>query len=311
MKLTFLGTSAGTPSRTRNVTSIALNFVQEGGCWLFDCGEGTQQQILRSPLSLSRIQRIFTTHMHGDHIFGLPGLLSTRSLIDPQASPITIHGPEGLAGFIECALSASRAHLAYPITVETIAEGMIYQDETREVHCRRLAHGAMPSFGFRIVEKDRIGEFDADQAAALGIPAGPIYGRLKAGESIALPDGRLIEGRTLVGPSRQGRKLVICGDTGESQNTVHLAQGADVLVHEATFAKAEEERAKSQGHSTSEMAARAARDAGVKALILTHISARYEAQGSTQLPALLEEARAIFPHTYLAEDFWAFEIPDA
>lgn len=309
MKLTFLGTSAGTPSRTRNVTSVALQWIQEGSVWLFDCGEGTQQQILRSPLSLSRIQRLFITHMHGDHIFGLPGLLSTRSLIDPQASPIAIYGPDGLKAFVGYALGASRAHLNYPITIETIAEGLVYEDEIREVHCLRLAHGAMPSFGYAIVEKPRAGEFDAEKAASLGIPAGPIYGRLKAGEAITLQDGRVIDGKTLVGPARPGRKIVICGDTGETPNTVQLACGADVLVHEATFAEADKERALAQGHSTAEMAARAARDAGVKMLILNHISARYEGVDRAGLGSLLDEARAIFPNTRLAEDFWTLEVP--
>lgn len=308
MKLTFLGTSAGTPSRTRNVTSIALQWMQEGSVWLFDCGEGTQQQILRSPLSLSRIQRIFLTHLHGDHLFGLPGLLSTRSLIDPQSGPIGVHGPEGVGKFIACALEVSRARLAYPIMVETISEGLVYDDDTRYVYCRRLSHGAMPSFGYAIVEKPKPGEFDAEMAASLGIPAGPLYGKLKAGETITLADGRAIEGSALVGPTRPGRKVVICGDTGQTTNTVQLAMGADVLVHEATFGNAEEERAKLQGHSTAQMAAAVARDAGVKALILTHISARYESQDRSQLTALLDEARAIFPNTYLAEDFWTFDI---
>jgi ribonuclease Z len=309
LKLTFLGTSAGTPSRSRNVTSIALQWMQEGSVWLFDCGEGTQQQILRSPLSLSRIQRIFLTHLHGDHLFGLPGLLSTRSLIDPSSSPIAIYGPEGLEKFINCSLEASRAHLAYPISVQTISEGLVYKDDVREVHCRRLSHGAMPSFGYAIIEKPRPGEFDAEKAAALGIPAGPIYGKLKAGEKVTLDDGRVIDGKELVGPAKPGRKVVICGDTGETPNTVQLAQGADVLVHEATFAIAEEERAYAQGHSTTIVAAKAAREADVKTLILTHISARYEAQDRSQLAMLLEEARAIFPNTYIAEDFWTFDLP--
>src|SRR5579862_5280007 len=311
MKLTFLGTSAGTPTRSRNVTSIALQWIQEGSVWLFDCGEGTQQQILRSPLSLSRIQRIFFTHLHGDHLFGLPGLLSTRSLIDPNSSLIEIYGPEGLEKFIDCALEVSRARLAYPISVHVISEGLVYEDEIREVHCRRLTHGAMPSFGYAIVEKPRAGEFDAEKAAALGIPAGPLYGKLKGGERVTLSDGRIVDGKELVGASKPGRKVVICGDTGETMNTVQLAQEADVLIHEATFAAAEEERAQAMGHSTTTTAARAARDAGVKTLILTHISGRYEGQDRSQLASLLDEARAIFPNTYVAEDFWTFDVPHA
>ncbi|HEX5324945.1 MAG TPA: ribonuclease Z [Capsulimonadaceae bacterium] len=309
MKLIFLGTSAGTPTRSRNVTGIALQWMQEGAVWLFDCGEGTQQQFLRSPLSLSKIQRIFITHLHGDHLFGLPGLLSTRSMIDPASSPITIYGPEGLEKFISSALEVSRARLAYPITIQAISEGLVYEDEIREVYCRRLAHGAMPSYGYAIIEKERAGEFDAQKAEALGIPPGPIYGKLKAGERVTLADARVIEGRELVGPARPGRKVVICGDTGETANTVELARGADLLVHEATFAAEEDERARAMGHSTTLIAAKAARDAGVRALILTHISGRYEGQNQSQATLLLDEARAIFPDTYLAEDFWVYDLP--
>lgn len=309
MKLTFLGTSAGSPTRTRNVTSIALQWVQQGALWLFDCGEGTQHQILRAPtVKISQLERIFVTHLHGDHVFGLPGLLASRSLIKGALTPVTLHGPAGLEPFLRGALALSQTHLRYPLVFEAVTEGLIFDDETRQVFCRKLSHG-IESFGYAIQEKPRPGEFDAQKAKQLGIPAGPLYGRLKNGETIKLPDGRTFDGNELVGPPRPGRKVVLCGDTGATPATVELAQGADVLVHEATFMTEQADRAVQVGHSTAAGAATEARDAGAKALILTHFSARYESDGASRLPDLLGEARAVFPNTHLAEDFWTYEIP--
>ena len=271
MKLVFLGTSAGTPTRARNMTSLALQWTQEGELWLFDCGEGTQQQILRAPVRVGQLSRIFVTHLHGDHVFGLPGLLASRSLIKGLLTPVTLHGPEGLAEFLRSSLSITQTNVRYPIAVETVAEGIVYEDETRTVTCRLLSHG-IPSYGFAIEEKPRTGEFDAERAASLGVPFGPLYGQLKRGETVTLEDGRVIDGTELVGPPRPGRKVVICGDTGATPATVELAQEADVLVHEATFMSDNLERARQVGHSTAAIAAEAAEDAGVKTLILTHFS---------------------------------------
>jgi ribonuclease Z len=309
MKLTFLGTSAGTPTRTRNMTSLALQWVQQGALWLFDCGEGTQHQILRAPgVRLSQLEHVWVTHLHGDHVFGLPGLLASRSLVNGADTPVTLHGPEGLDPYLRNALSITHTGVRYPWHVETVGEGLIYEDDKAQVTCRQLVHG-ITSFGYAIQEWPRLGEFDAPQAAALGIPAGPLYGRLKNGETITLPDGRTIDGQTLVGPPRAGRKVVICGDTGPTPATVELAQGADVLVHEATFLTEDADRAAQVGHSTAAGAAAAAREAGVGMLILTHFSPRYESDRDSRLPDLLAEAQAVFPNTSLAADFWTYDVP--
>ncbi len=304
LTLTFLGTGAGSPSRTRNVTSIGLQWVQRGDLWLFDCGEATQHQVLRSSLRLSRLQHIYITHLHGDHVFGLPGLLASRSLVKDILSPVTIFGPPGLEEWLRVTLRLTQTGIRYPLTVQTVGEGLVYEDDTRQVFCRRLAH-RIESLGYAVLEKPRPGTFDADKAQSLGVSSGPLYGRLKAGETLTLPDGRLLDGRTLVGPPRPGRKIVICGDTGETPAVVQLAQGADVLVHEATFLSEQAERAAESGHSTAAGAARAARAAGVETLILTHISPRYESDSQSRLPELLAEAQAIFPNTLLAQDFWS------
>ncbi len=311
VKLTFLGTSAGTPTRTRNVSALALHWTQSSEQWLFDCGEGTQHQILRAPsVRLSRLSRIFITHLHGDHIYGLPGLLATRSLIQSAISPVTLYGPPGLAAFVQCALEVGQTRLRFGLTVEEVAPGAVWEDETRTVTCETLEHG-IESLGYRVSEKPKPGRFDAAEAARLGVPAGPLFGQLKNGETVTLADGTKVDGRTLTEPPRPGRTVTICGDTGATPNAVTLARNADALVHEATFLSEHAERARQTGHSTAAIAATAAREANVKTLILTHFSPRYESDGQSQMNALLAEAQAIFPQTLLAEDFWSYDIAHA
>ena len=180
LKLTFLGTGAGTPSLSRNVSSLGLSWVQRGSLWLFDAGEGTQQQILRSPLRLSQLEQIYVTHLHGDHVFGLPGLLASRSLIKDILTPVTLFGPPGLEEWLRVTLRLTGTGVRYPLTVQTVSEGLIYEDDARQVFCRLLAH-RIPAYGYAVVGKPKSGTFDAAKAGALGIPFGPLYGRLKAG----------------------------------------------------------------------------------------------------------------------------------
>ncbi len=307
MKLTFLGTGAGSPSLTRNVSSLGLQWPQRASLWLFDAGEGTQQQVLRSPLKLSQLEQIYVSHLHGDHVFGLPGLLASRSAAQDVQTPLTIFGPQGLEEWLRVTLRLTATGLKFPLQFVAVTEGLIYEDETREVFCRRLSH-RVTSYGYAVLEKPRPGTFDADQAKALGVPFGPLFGRLKAGETITLPDGRTVNGSTLVGPPRPGRKVVLCGDTGVTPAVVELAREADVLVHEATFMAEQAERAAAAGHSTAAEAATAARDAGVGTLILNHLSARYESGSEPRTGDLLAEAQAIFPNTLLAHDFWTYEV---
>ncbi len=307
MKLTFLGTGAGSPSLTRNVSSLGLQWPQRASLWLFDGGEGTQQQVLRSALKLSQLEQIYVSHLHGDHVFGLPGLLASRSAAQDVQTPVTIFGPPGLEEWLRVTLRLTATGLKFPLQFVTSTDGLLYEDDTREVHCRRLNH-RVTSYGYAASEKPRPGTFDADAAKALGVPFGPLFGQLKAGGIVTLPNGRIVDGRTLVGPPRPGRKVVICGDTGITPAAVELAQGADVLVHEATFLSEQSERAVAAGHSTAAEAATVARDAGVETLILTHISARYESDSQPRSGELLAEAQAIFPHTLLAHDFWTYEV---
>lgn len=307
MQITFFGTSSGVPTRSRNVSSVALRLPQRAEVWLFDCGEGTQHQLLHSELKISQITRIFITHTHGDHIFGLMGLLATYGLAG-NPTKIDLYGPPGLNDYIKACQRYSFTHFSYPLKVHTVEPGIVYEDDEYIVKCGLLKH-RVTAFGYRVEEKDRPGRFDVEKAKELGIPSGPVYGKLKRGEKVTLPDGKVINGADLCGPTQTGRKLVYCTDTVFCEGAIELAQDADLLIHEATFAHQDAELAFQRLHSTSTMAAQVALAANAKHLIMTHFSPRYAPGNDIQLNDLLEEAKAIFPNTTMAYDFLAYEVP--
>ena len=306
MKVTFLGTSSGVPTRNRNVSSLALRLPQRSELWLFDCGEGTQHQFLQSNLRLSQIKKIFITHMHGDHIYGLPGLLASLGLAG-NSSGVEIYGPSQIKGYLDGVLQSSYCRINYPIEIKTVEDAaykkqILLEDDDLVVHTRPLKH-RIPAFGYRIDQKNRPGRFNLELAKDMAIPPGPIYAALQQGQEVKLEDGRVIDGRDFTGPSRAGASMVYCTDTVFTENAIELAKGADLLIHEATFAHKEVDMAYKKAHSTTTMAAQTAFEAGVGQLILTHFSPRY-APGSVVTPNdLLNEAKAIFPNTLLAKDF--------
>jgi ribonuclease Z len=256
---------------------------------------------------ISQIRRIFITHLHGDHLYGLLGLLASAGLAGDVAR-IDLYGPPGLADFVASGLRYSHARLGYEVEVHTVEAGTILDESEFSVRAAPLDH-RVPTFGYRVQEKDRPGALDAERAAALGVPFGPLYGRLKRGEQISLPDGRVIDGATLIGPPRPGRSLAYCTDTGYCRAAVALAEDADLLIHEATFAERDAELASLTGHATARQAATVAREAGARRLILTHLSARYTSDGELSPDDLLAEARAVFASTELASDFLVVEVP--
>lgn len=306
MEIQFLGTGAGVPSKQRNVTSIALKLLDErNAIWLFDCGEGTQQQILKTNVRPRKIEKIFITHLHGDHIFGLPGLISSRSFQGGEA-PLEIYGPKGIRSFILTSLKISETHLKYPLKfIEIEQPGLIFEDHGFKVYCEELDH-RIQCFGYRVEEADFQGELLVDKLKELQIPAGPIYKRIKDGEMVELPDGRIIDGKAFIGESRKGRIITILGDTRVHPNSLKLAENADCLVHESTFSRDESKMAKSYYHSTSTQAAQIAKDANAELLLLTHISARYLGKAVYELE---DEAKTIFPSTKIVKDFDIIEIP--
>jgi ribonuclease Z len=311
VQVTFLGTSSGVPTRSRNVSAVALRLPQRAELWLFDCGEGTQHQFLRSDLRVSQLSRIFITHMHGDHVFGLPGLLASLGLAG-TCSGIDLYGPDLLRDYLEGVLRTSSTRIGYPLRSHRVKDAarqgtVLLDDGDITVRCAPLTH-RVPAYAYRVDQKPRPGRFDVEAARTLGIPPGPIYAELKAGRSVTLDDGRIINGATLCGEERPGCSLVYCTDTVFCEQAVELAQGADLLIHESTFAHAEAEMAIQRQHSTSTMAAQTALAAGVKQLVLTHLSPRYLPGNPVGPDDLLAEAQAIFANTIVAKDFLSLEL---
>lgn len=306
MQLEFLGTGAGSPSKQRNVSSVALRLLEErNAIWLFDVGEATQHQILNTTIRPRKIEKIFITHLHGDHIFGLPGLLSSRSFQGGN-EPLTIYGPVGIKRFVITALQVSESRLSYPLHfVEIDHEGEIFHDKTFTVTAKKLDH-KIACYGYRIVEADHPGELQVAKLREMNIPSGPVYGQLKAGKTVTLDDGRVVNGRDFIGNPQKGRIVAICGDTRKTENAVELAKDADVLVHESTFAKDEAKLARSYYHTTSLQAAEIAKRAGAKRLLLNHISARYAGKAAYQLAY---QVRDVFPNTRVVNDFDIIDIP--
>lgn len=306
MQLEFLGTGAGSPSKQRNVSSVALRLLEErNAIWLFDVGEATQHQILNTTIRPRKIEKIFITHLHGDHIFGLPGLLSSRSFQGGN-EPLTIYGPVGIKRFVTTALQVSESRLSYPLHfVEIEDEGVVFHDKGFTVTAKKLDH-KIACYGYRVVEADHPGELQVDKLRALNIPSGPVYGQLKAGKTVTLDDGRTVNGKDFIGTPQKGRIVAICGDTRKTENAVELAKDADVLVHESTFAKDEAKLARSYYHTTSLQAAEIAKRAGAKRLLLNHISARYAGKAAYQLAY---QVRDVFPDTRVVNDFDIIDIP--
>lgn len=302
--LQFLGTSAGVPTRTRNVSALILNPGQQSnGLWLFDCGEATQHQMLATAYNPAKIEKIFISHLHGDHIFGLPGLLCSRSMAGSEA-PLTLYGPRGLREFVDTTLRLSGSWTTYALNIIEVTEGLVFDDGYFRVSAALLAH-PVECYGWRIEQRDIPGALDASRLIAQGVTPGPLFQRLKQGETVTLDDGRTLNGQDFLGPAKRGKTLAIFGDTSPVAAARHLAQGVDVMVHEATLEANMAQKANSRGHSTSQQTATLARDARVGKLIITHLSSRYDTHGAL---AMLAECRSIFPATELAEDFALFDV---
>ncbi len=299
MNLIFLGTGAGAPSRKRNVSGIVVRFDQSRETWLVDCGEGTQHQFLRAPVSAAQVTHVLLTHLHGDHVFGLPGFLSSRSLQGGSCTALTIVGPKGAEEFVTTTLRLSQTKLGYGLNfVELAKDGLAFDHPLARVECALLNH-PVPCYGYAILLPDKPGRFNVEKAIADGILHGPHYGLLKQGLTITLADGRTVDGKAYIDPTVPGKKVVILGDTSACQAAVRLAEGADLLIHEATFSPADAKLAAVSGHSTTLDAVQTALAARVKALALTHISARYDDEKTS---ALLAEAKSLLVNTVLAED---------
>ncbi|KAA0965973.1 ribonuclease Z [Sporosarcina sp. ANT_H38] len=303
MELQFLGTGAGMPSKMRNTSAVVLNLAAEGeGYWLFDCGEATQHQILHTSLKPRKISKIFITHLHGDHIFGLPGLIGSRSFLGGEER-LDIYGPPGLSEWVKTTLRVTNTHLNYELLVHEIGEGVVIEDAEYRVTAKSLQH-IIPCLGYRIEQKPLPGKLLIDKTKEAGVPKGPLLKQLKDGEDVTLEDGRIVLSSEVTGEPQEGFTVAILGDTSYCTAAVELARDTDILVHEATFDIETGNLAKEYGHSTIGDAARVAKEAEAKTLIANHISARFMASDVAQLQ---KQGAAIFPALHIAEDFSRFE----
>ncbi|MGB2875800.1 MAG: ribonuclease Z [Gaiellaceae bacterium] len=298
LDLVFFGTSGSVPTAHRAPSALLLR--RGGERLLFDCGEGTQRQLLCSGVGLIELREVFVSHFHADHYLGLPGMLKTFALRGREA-PITVYGPRGLKDLFS-ALRRIFGKLTYPLELVELRPGGVLERGDYNLVTFPVAH-SVESLGFALVEHPRPGRFDVAASDALGVPPGPERGLLQAGESIQLEDGRVVTPDEVLGPPRPGRKIVLGGDTAYSPTVLEAARDAEVLVHEATFLDEERERARETAHSTALEAAEIAREADVGLLALTHLSNRYFG------PEVAREARTIFPDTVVPKDFDVIDVP--
>ena len=298
LDLVFLGTAGSAPTASRGASATLVR--RGGDRLLVDCGEGTQRQLLRSDAGLVDLEHVFLTHLHADHVLGLPGMLKTFALRGREI-PITVYGPRGTQSLLR-ALGVVIGRLTYPLEIEELDPGDVVGRDGYRVEAFAVAHGRS-AIGYALREDARPGRFDVAAADALGVPDGPERGALQRGEPVTLDGGRVVRPEEVLGTPRRGRNVVLSGDTAPAASVVTAAAGADVLVHEATFLADETERARETDHSTAADAAAVAREAGVLLLALTHLSARYA--GSE----LVDEAREVFASTVVPRDFDLVEVP--
>lgn len=299
MQIVFLGTSGSWPTPKRNVSAIAIKRGPE--VLLFDCGEGTQRQFMQSKLSFMQTSRVFISHFHGDHFLGLPGMVQSMSM-NGRETPLEVYGPRGIEQLVADLLSLGYFTPGFAVKAKELPPGSQVDGGEYVVRAVEAVH-TVPCLSYVLEEKTRPGRFSLERAEALGVPSGPLYRRLQEGETVTV-GGRTIRPDDVLGPPRRGRKIVYTGDTMPHDALVEIAHHADVLIHDATSDAALEEKANRYGHSSSRQAAEVAKKAGVRLLVLTHLSPRYEDPAP-----ILEDARKVFENVRVAEDFMEVDVP--
>ncbi|MEM3506207.1 MAG: ribonuclease Z [Candidatus Bathyarchaeia archaeon] len=297
-QIIFLGTGGSLPTKSRNLPSVVVKRKDE--ILMFDCGEGTQKQMLSSKIGINKKMKILISHLHGDHVLGLPGLIQTMSLLG-RNKELEVYGPSGINDFLESIFKTVPFNLNYSIKVNSIDEGKILEKNEYEIFAKKTNHG-IPCFAFALIEKPKPGRFYPEKARALGIPEGPLWKKLQLGKDIVLK-GKIIKSNQVVGPPRQGLKIVYALDTRPCEAVLEFSRNADVLIHDSTFGNDMVKKANEYGHSTSSQAANIAKAANVKKLVLLHISPMYKNPSK-----LLKEAKKIFPSTIMPKDLESIKI---
>ncbi len=301
IRVVFLGTGGSVPTLKRSLPAVVVECPRQ--VWMFDCGENTQRQMMQTKVSFHRKLKVFLTHLHGDHVLGLPGVLQTMALMDRKES-VQVYGPPGIKEFLICTKETLNFGLTFPVEInEILGEGTIVDEEEYSLIAAKSNH-AVESYAYSLIEKPRAGKFYPKKAQTLGVPLGEMWGKLQSGQEVKLADGRVVKPREVMGPPRAGRKIVYTGDTRPFDGFERFAADADLVIHESTFDDSLTEKAALDGHSTPSQAAAQAKKAGARQLVLTHVSARYP-----DASLLLEQAKKVFANTLVAEDFMELMLP--
>lgn len=293
-RVTFLGTGGSIPQAARSPSAVTVE--REGDLMLFDCGEGTQRQMMRYQTGFT-VDSVFVTHKHGDHLLGLPGLTQTWTFQGRDES-VRIYCPHEVVEHVRDCVELVGHRPPYEVEVKSVGDGTVVDRGEYEVRAFETQHGRVDSVGYAVVENERKGRFDRERAEELGVPPGPLFSKLHEGETVELEDGTVVEPEQVVGEPRPGRKFVYTGDTRPTERTVEEAQDASLLVHDGMFADDKAERAVETGHSTAREAAELAREADAELLALTHVSSRY----SDGVAPLEKQAREVFTDSFVASD---------
>lgn len=300
LRITFLGTGGSLPTRNRNPSAVMVN--REGELILFDCGEGTQQQMMRAKTGMMSLSSIFVSHFHADHFLGIPGLIQTMSFLG-RKEPLTIYGPEGTGEFIELFKALGYFNLKYEIRGVELSPGDTVKGESYVVRALKTEH-SIPSLGYALVENPRPGRFNREKAVEFGVPPGPLFAKLQRGSPVEV-DGRFVRPEEVMGIPRPGRTIVYTGDTRPCKAVLEASRDADLLIHDGSFADEMADWAEESMHSTAGEVAALAKEAGVRKLVLTHISSRY----TDDVEPILKDSKKVFENVIVAEDLMELEIP--
>lgn len=300
LRIIFLGTGGSLPTRNRNPSAIMVN--RKGELLLFDCGEGTQQQMMRAKTGMMNLSSIFITHLHADHFLGIPGLMQTMSFMG-RKEPLLIYGPEGTREFTELFEALGYFNLKYEVRGIELKPGDLIEREEYVIRALKTEHN-ISSLGYALIENPRPGRFNREKAIELGIPPGPLFAKLQKGTPVEV-NGKLINPEDVMGAPRPGRTVVYSGDTRPCKSILEASRNADVLIHDGSFADEMADWAEESKHSTAGEVAALAKEAGVRKLILTHISSRY----TDDAEPILTDSKKIFENVIIAEDLMEIEIP--